>query len=157
METFSRDPGNHYNDVIMSAMTSQITSLTIVYSTVCWGTDLRQHRSSASLAFCEGNSPVTGEFPAQRTSNAEKVFIWWRHHVPPKTHELSNFAGTMRGYISYLYHLSWDKWSSERSISTETLLAYGLVLNLPGTLFPIQSDNIRVLSRDIAKNLNNSR
>ena len=25
---------------------------------------------------CEGNSPVTGEFPAQRASNAENVFIW---------------------------------------------------------------------------------
>ena len=30
---------------------------------------------------CAGNSPVTGEFPAQRASNAENVFIWWRHHV----------------------------------------------------------------------------
>ena len=30
---------------------------------------------------CEGNSPVTGEFPAQRDSNAENVSIWWRHHV----------------------------------------------------------------------------
>ena len=29
---------------------------------------------------CEGNSPETGEFPAQRTSNAENVSIWWRHH-----------------------------------------------------------------------------
>ena len=29
---------------------------------------------------CEGNSPVTGEFPAQRPSNAENVSIWWRHH-----------------------------------------------------------------------------
>ena len=29
---------------------------------------------------CEGNSPVTGEFPAQRCSNAENVSIWWRHH-----------------------------------------------------------------------------
>ena len=28
---------------------------------------------------CEGNSPVTGEFPAQRASNAENVPIWWRH------------------------------------------------------------------------------
>ena len=27
-----------------------------------------------------GNSPVTGEFPAQRASNAESVSIWWRHH-----------------------------------------------------------------------------
>ena len=30
---------------------------------------------------CEGNSPVTGEFPAQMASNAENVSIWWRHHV----------------------------------------------------------------------------
>ena len=29
---------------------------------------------------CEGNSPVTGEFRAQRTSNTENVSIWWRHH-----------------------------------------------------------------------------
>ena len=27
-----------------------------------------------------GNSPVTGEFPAQRASNAENFSIWWRHH-----------------------------------------------------------------------------
>ena len=30
---------------------------------------------------CEGNSSVTGEFPAQRASNTENVSIWWRHHV----------------------------------------------------------------------------
>ena len=29
---------------------------------------------------CEGNSPVTGEFPAQMTSNPENISIWWRHH-----------------------------------------------------------------------------
>ena len=29
---------------------------------------------------CEGNSLGTGEFPAQRDSNAENVSIWWRHH-----------------------------------------------------------------------------
>ena len=28
---------------------------------------------------CVGNSPVTGEFPAQMASNAENVSIWWRH------------------------------------------------------------------------------
>ena len=31
---------------------------------------------------CAGNSPVTGEFPAQRASDAENVSIWWRHHEP---------------------------------------------------------------------------
>ena len=30
---------------------------------------------------CAGNSPVAGEFPPQRASNAENVSIWWRHHV----------------------------------------------------------------------------
>ena len=30
---------------------------------------------------CGGNSPGTGEFPAQMASNAENVYIWWRHHV----------------------------------------------------------------------------
>ena len=30
---------------------------------------------------CAGNSPGTGEFPAQMASNAEHVSIWWRHHV----------------------------------------------------------------------------
>ena len=29
---------------------------------------------------CVGNSPGTGEFPAQRASYAENVSIWWRHH-----------------------------------------------------------------------------
>ena len=38
----------------MNAMASQITSLTIVYSTVSSGTDQRKHQSSASLAFVQG-------------------------------------------------------------------------------------------------------
>ena len=28
-----------------------------------------------------GNSPGTGDFPAQMASNAENVSIWWRHHA----------------------------------------------------------------------------
>ena len=30
--------------------------------------------------FCEGNSLLTGELPAQMASNADYVSIWWRHH-----------------------------------------------------------------------------
>ena len=30
---------------------------------------------------CEGGSPVTGEFPAQRANNAENFSIWWHHHA----------------------------------------------------------------------------
>ena len=39
----------HYNDVIMSAMAPQITGISIVWSTVCSGANLRRHQSSASL------------------------------------------------------------------------------------------------------------
>ena len=52
--------------VKMSAMSSQITSLTIVYSTVYSGADQRKHQSFASLAFARGihqgpvNSPHKG-------------------------------------------------------------------------------------------------
>ena len=44
----------HYNDVIMGAMASQITSLTIVYSKVYSGADQREHQSSESLASVRG-------------------------------------------------------------------------------------------------------
>ena len=44
----------HYGDVIMGAIASQITSLTIVYSTVYSDAYERKHQSSSSLAFVRG-------------------------------------------------------------------------------------------------------
>ena len=44
----------HYDDVTMGAIASQITSLTIVYSTVYSDADQRKHQSSASLTFVRG-------------------------------------------------------------------------------------------------------
>ena len=64
----------HYSDVIMSAMASQITNITTVYSTVYSGSDQRKLRVTG---LCQGNSPVTYEFPSQRASN---ISIWRRHH-----------------------------------------------------------------------------
>ena len=51
----------HYNDVIVGAMASQITSPTMVYSIVYSDADQRKHQSSASLAFVRGihRWPVT--------------------------------------------------------------------------------------------------
>ena len=54
---------DRYNDFIMSAMASQITSLTIVYSTVY---SRRRSKKTPKLhvtGLCAGNSPVIGEFP----------------------------------------------------------------------------------------------
>ena len=56
----------HYNDVIMSTMTSQVTSLTIVYLAMYSGTEQRKHQRSTSQAFVRGihwwlvNSPHKG-------------------------------------------------------------------------------------------------
>ena len=33
------------------------------------------------IGLCEGNSPMTGESPAQKASNAENASIWWHHHA----------------------------------------------------------------------------
>ena len=56
----------HYDDVIMGAMASQITSLTIVYSIVYSGADQRKHESSASLAFVQGIHRGPRKWPATR-------------------------------------------------------------------------------------------
>ena len=46
----------------------------------------RRSKKTSKLRYtglCYGNLPMTGDFPAQRASNAENVSIWWRHHVIP--------------------------------------------------------------------------
>ena len=48
------EPLKHYNNVIVSTIASQLTSLTIVYSAVYSDADQRRHQSSASLAFGRG-------------------------------------------------------------------------------------------------------
>ena len=75
----------HYNDVTMSAIASQITNLTIVYSTVY--SDQRKQQSSASLAFARG----IHRDPAQMASYAESVSIWWRHHAKYNSVSLMGF------------------------------------------------------------------
>ena len=69
---------SHYDDVIMSGMAPQI-SFIIVYQTVY---SRRRSKITSKLRVTgrAGNSPVTGEFLAQRASNTENVSIWWRHH-----------------------------------------------------------------------------
>ena len=65
----------------MSAMVSRITDVSIVHSTVRSRNKLKGISKLRVSGLSEGISLVTGEFQAQRASNAENVFIWWRHHV----------------------------------------------------------------------------
>ena len=77
---------------MISAMASHITSLTIVYS-VYSDADKNKTKTKTSklrvTGLCEGNSPVTGEFPAQRASYAENDSIWWRHHDSTYSNKIS--------------------------------------------------------------------
>ena len=51
---FEANNAIYYNDVIMGTTASQITSLTIVYSTVYWDAYQIKYQSSTSLAFVRG-------------------------------------------------------------------------------------------------------
>ena len=88
----------------MGPIATQITSLTIVYSTV-----LFRHRSKKTsklrvTGLCVGNSPGTGEFPAQMASNAENVSIWWRHHVVAEGLTTQEGQSVSHGIGLYLSH-----------------------------------------------------
>ena len=66
---------------------------------------------------CEGNSPVTGEFPAQRTSNMENASIWWRHHVWSMGHCCDDLRGFTHFQIERNVH-QWQKNTLDNSTIT---------------------------------------
>ena len=79
---------------------------------------LFRHRSNKTsklrvTGLCAGNSPVTGEFPAQMASNAENVSIWWRHHVLwvcfwKRDKMVTGWEGvaTINGYLKVVYTIA---------------------------------------------------
>ena len=72
----------HCCDAIMGTVASQITSLTIVYTTVYSDADQSRHQSSASLAFMWGihrgpvNSPHKGPVTRKMFSFDDVIMIW---------------------------------------------------------------------------------
>ena len=64
----------------MGAMSSQITSLTVVYTTVYSDEDQRKHQRSAPLAFVWGIHRWPVNSSQKMVNNAENVSICWRHH-----------------------------------------------------------------------------
>ena len=89
-------------------MASAITSVSIVYQ--------RSKKTSKFrvTGLWEGNSPVTGEFHAQRASNAKNVSIWWRYHEL-KQGPVVSFIGTIslltciRNICQRHYTINWQK------------------------------------------------
>ena len=99
---------SRYNDVIMSAIISQITSLTIVYSTIYSGTEQRKHGSSASLAFVWGIHRWPVNSPHKRPVTQKNVSIWWHHHGLWYGHHLGQqwdkcWGGKWHIFSTYLF------------------------------------------------------
>ena len=104
-----------HNDVTMSAMASQITSLTIVYSTDYSGADQRRHQSSASVVFARGihlwpvnslhKGPVT-----RKMLPFDDVIRRYRHNsiliCGPRS-----WTSSMLGRISCRYCDAWQTWN----------------------------------------------
>ena len=72
---------------------------------------------------CAGNSPGTGEFPAQMASYAENVSIWWRHHAMQEGRV--TWAETLDFMVAYhsCTHLS----ENRSKILVILSLTYGLI------------------------------
>ena len=105
----------HYTDVIMGAIASQITSLTIVYSAVYSDADQRKHQSSASLAFVwwihrgPVNSPH--KWPATRKMFPFDDVIVWTANIILKNYPfvLVLFSTCLfHPYLRGLLHWQWD-------------------------------------------------
>ena len=83
----------------MSAIASQITGVSIVYSTVCSGADQTKHQSSASLAFVRGihrwpvNSPFKGPVTRKKFSFEDVIMccgdLWLLPRIHPTPRSLS--------------------------------------------------------------------
>ena len=79
----------------MSAMASQITSLTIVCSVVCSDADQGKHQSSASLAFVRGIHQWTAKSPhkvpvTRKMFPFDDVIMWTCFNGPPYHDHISN-------------------------------------------------------------------
>ena len=96
----------HYGDVIMGKMTSQITSLIIVYPTVYSGADQRKHQSSAALAFVRGihrgsvNPPRAHKWPVTRKLFPFHDVIMWTTLKHTSSLSLSDFI-TFKPIFTY--------------------------------------------------------
>ena len=74
---FRRDiavDGMDYNDVTWTTCSLKWPIIQPFVEQLMW-THVKETSTSALLTRCEGNSPVAGDFPAQRTINAEKLLF----------------------------------------------------------------------------------
>ena len=107
----------HYGDVIMGTIASQITSLTIVYSTIYSDANQRKHQSSASLAFVRGihrsagNSPGTSphKWPVTRKMFPFEYVIMRKHQRHGKRFHVMTSSGLKEIPSQALHRKIWTQ------------------------------------------------
>ena len=120
----------------MRTMASQITSVSI-FTQLLFQAMITENITEklCVTGLCVGNSPVIGEFPAQKAINGEDVSIWWRHHVfsdfghrvqsPPYTKDQltrDKHFQTFNSYKAcYHFYLSRDLIHPKNNISKQTI------------------------------------
>ena len=55
---------------------------------------------NASLSLCERSPLMTGGFPSQRASNAERVSIYWHHHATLSLNSMHNGLCSLQIIVS---------------------------------------------------------
>ena len=104
----------------------------------CLPNRLFRRRSKKTSKFCvtdlcEWNSPVTGEFPAHGTSNAENISIWWRHHASGLVHLLSHALLSEAPMASMGKQITWiqQELYNYNKIKHKTVCIYCMTLSMP--------------------------
>ena len=80
---------------------------------------IKENSELRVTGLCLGNSPVTGEFPKQRSTKVKNVSVWW-HHVLLKTNTFHNtniaFTGDSTGCHDNLWCQQWRQiWPNNKS------------------------------------------
>ena len=131
----------YYIDVIMNAMASQITGVSIVYSTICSGAVERRHQSSASLAFVRGihrwpvnyplKGPVTRKCFHLMTLSLYSGLSWVKMVYWSAYGNIIYFIfGSVNDIRSYEYKLNWKNYDTSV-----------ICLWLPGTMTTVKVKN----------------
>ena len=110
----------HYGDVIMGTIASQITSLTIVYSTIYSDANQRKHQSSASLAFVRGShrGPVNSphKWPVTRKMFPFDDVIMRKHQRHGKRFHVMTSSRWKEFPSQALYRKMWTQQFASSSI-----------------------------------------
>ena len=81
---------------------------------------------------CAGNSPGTGEFPAQMASYAENGSIWWRHHVLGNVITAFDWVSCVtmpRPITDTVADFNWQMWSKVVTRSDNDTFCHHIIMS----------------------------